>query len=157
VIEEPLIVQTTVQQTAFVHITVGRGGIRDVMGPGYSELMTVLGDQGVVPTGPWFNHHLRMDPEMFDFELSVPVESPIAPSGRVEPGDLAAATVVRTIYHGGFEGLSAAWAEFDAWIASHGLAVGPDLWEVYVTGPESGPDPATWSTQLNRPIIGAHD
>jgi len=27
-----------------------------------------------------------------------------------------------------------------------------DLWEVYVAGPESGPDPATWRTELNRPL-----
>jgi effector-binding domain-containing protein len=60
---------------------------------------------------------------------------------------------VRTVYHGGYEGLPSAWAEFDAWIASEGLAIGPDLWEVYVTGPESGPDPAIWRTELNRPLI----
>jgi effector-binding domain-containing protein len=156
-IEEPEIVHAAVQQTAFVHITVPRDDIQDVMGPGYGELMAALGDQGVASAGPWFTHHLRMDPEVFDFELSVPVASEIVAAGRVERGELPAATVVRTVYHGGFEGLPSAWAEFDAWIAAHGLATGPDLWEVYVAGPESGPDPATWSTQLNRPLTGLHE
>jgi len=30
----------------------------------------------------------------------------------------------------------------------------PDLWERYLTGPESNPDPATWRTELNRPLLG---
>ena len=33
-----------------------------------------------------------------------------------------------------------------------GPAIAPDLWECYVAGPESNPDPATWRTELNRPL-----
>ena len=29
-----------------------------------------------------------------------------------------------------------------------------DLWERYVKGPESGPDPAAYRTELNRPLAG---
>jgi hypothetical protein len=43
------------------------------MGPGLRELMAVAAAQGIAPTGPWFSHHLRMDPDIFDFEISVPV------------------------------------------------------------------------------------
>ena len=39
-----------------------------------------------------------------------------------------------------------------AWITAQGLAPGPDLWECYIAGPESDPDPATWRTELNRPL-----
>jgi hypothetical protein len=44
-------------------------------------------------------------------------------------------------------------AELMAAIAAQGVAPAPDLWECYVAGPESGPDPTTWSTELNRPLI----
>ena len=47
------------------------------MGPGYQELMDTLTAQGIQPTGPWFTHHLRMDPEVFDFELGVPIAAPV--------------------------------------------------------------------------------
>ena len=50
--------------------------------------------------------------------------------------------------------VGAAWGEFDAWIAAQGLAAAPDLWECYLAGPESGPDPTTWRTELNRPLVG---
>jgi effector-binding domain-containing protein len=123
------------------------------MGPGLQELMVAVAAQGVETAGPWFTHHLRMDPETFDFEICVPVSAPVSATGRVRPGELRAATVARTVYHGPYEGLGAAWGEFDAWIAAEGHTPDVDLWECYVTGPESSPDPAAWRTELNRPLI----
>jgi effector-binding domain-containing protein len=153
-LDTPQITQTIAQQTAIIRLTVPREDIRKVMGHGIGELMAAVTAQGITPAGPWFTHHLRMDPRIFDFEISVPVLAPVTAVGRVKPGALPAANVARTVYHGGYEGLGAAWAEFDAWIAAHGHTAGPDLWECYVVGPESNPDPAAWRTELNRPLIG---
>ena len=152
-IDRPELAQTVAQPTAVIRLTIPRNEIQRVMGPGYGELMAALAAQRVAPTGPWLTHHLRMDPDVFDFEICVPVAAPIAATGRVQPSHLPAATVARTIYHGGYEGLASAWAEFDAWIAAEGHTPGPDLWERYVAGPESSPDPAAWRTELNRPLL----
>jgi effector-binding domain-containing protein len=122
------------------------------MGPGIRELMAAVAAQGITPTGSWFTHHLRMDPGIFDFEIGVPVPGPVSPAGRVQAGRLPAAKVARTVYHGPYEGLAAAWGEFDAWLKAEGHTPGPSLWECYVAGPESNPDPATWRTELNRPL-----
>ena len=124
-----------------------------VMGPGIGELMAALDAQGVAPAGPWYSHHLRMDPGVFDFEIGVPVSAPVKAAGRVVPGQLPAATVARAVYRGPYEGLGAAWDEFHAWIASQGLTPTADLWECYVAGPESGSDPAAWRTELNQPLV----
>jgi effector-binding domain-containing protein len=153
-IDTPQIVQTMAVATAIIRLTVPREQIRTVMGPGLRELMAALRAQGIAPAGPWFNHHLRMDPATFDFEICVPVTRPVAPAGRVTPGLLPAATVARTVYHGPYEGLGAAWAEFDTWIAAQGRRPAPDLWEVYLTDPQANPDPATWRTEFNRPLAG---
>jgi effector-binding domain-containing protein len=153
-LDTPQITQTAAQLTALIHLTIPREEIQNVMGPGIGELMAAVAAQGIAPVGPWFNHHLKMDPGTFDFEISVPVMTPIAATGRVKAGQLPATTVARTVYHGPYEGLGAAWAEFNAWIAAQGHTAGPDLWECYVAGPESNPDPATWRTELNRPLTG---
>lgn len=151
-IDTPQIVQTAAQPTAVIRLTIPRAEIRNVMGSGIGELMATLGTQGVVPAGRWFTHHLKMDPDVFDFEIGVPVTAPVAAAGRVAPGQLPAATVARTIYHGPYEGLAAAWPQLDAWIAARGRTPGPSLWETYVTDPASNPDPATWRTELTRPL-----
>jgi effector-binding domain-containing protein len=116
--------------------------------------MAAIAAQGVAPAGPWFTHHLKVPDETFDFEIGVPVAASVAPAGRVQPGELPAATVARTVYHGPYEGLATAWGQFMAWIDARGHAPAPDLWECYVAGPEASPDPANWRTELNRPLAG---
>jgi len=80
-----------------------------------------------------------MEPGIFDFEICVPVAAPIDPVGRVESRQWPVTTVARTVFHGDYGGLGAAWGEFNAWIAAKGYTPRPDLWECYVAGPESGP------------------
>jgi effector-binding domain-containing protein len=151
-IDAPEIAKHAVQIAAVIRITVPRAGIRDAMELGIRELMAAVVAQGVAPAGPLFSHHFGMDPEVFDFEIGVPVSAPVTAAGRVKPGQLPAATVARTVYHGPYEGLAAAWGEFSKWIAAEGHKPAPDLWECYTAGPESNPDPAAWRTELNRPL-----
>lgn len=151
-IEKPHIVQTEERPAAVIRLTIPREEIQKVMEPGIRELVGTVSKQGIGPAGPLFSHHLRVDPEIFDFEIGVPVSEPVSETGRVERGRLPAAKVVRTVYRGPYEGLPSAWGEFDSWITEAGLATAPNLWERYVSGPESDPDPATWRTELNRPL-----
>jgi hypothetical protein len=76
-LDTPQITQTAAQRTAVIHLTIPREEIRNVMGPGISELMATVAAQGIAPAGARFSHHLRMDPEVFDFEIGVPVPAPI--------------------------------------------------------------------------------
>lgn len=153
-IDTPEITQTAARQIATIHLTIPREEIRTLMGPGIREVMAAVAAQGKGPAGPWFTHHLRMDPAAFDFEICVPVTAPVTATGRVKPGELAArAVVARTVYHGDYEGLAEAWGKFEAWIAANGHTAAPDLWEIYAVGPESSPDPANWRTELYRPLV----
>lgn len=151
-LETPQIIRSEPQRTAVIRLTIPRDEIQAVMGPGIEELVSTVSDQGIGPGGAVFSHHLRMDPDVFDFEIGVPVTGVVKPEGRVEAGELTARTVARTVYQGPYEGLADAWGEFDAWITKNGHEPGPDLWEVYVTGPQTTPDPAGWRTELNRPL-----
>ncbi len=153
-LDTPQIAETAAQLTAFIHLTVPREQIQNVMGPGLAELLAAVAAQGLAPAGPWFTHHLRMPQDVFDFEIGVPVPTPVAAAGRMKPGQRPAMRVARTVYRGPYESLAAAWGEFDAWIAAEGQVPGTDLWECYVAGPESSPDPLAWRTELTRPLIG---
>ncbi|HSQ60872.1 MAG TPA: GyrI-like domain-containing protein [Acidobacteriota bacterium] len=150
---KPQIVKTAARMAAVIRITVPRAEIRNVMGPGIGELMEAVAAQGIAIEGPLFSHHFKMDPKTFDFEIGVPVASPVAPVGRVKPGVLPGATVARTVYHGPYEDLGSAWGEFNVWIEANGHTPAADLWECYVAGPEANPDPTTWRTELNRPLV----
>jgi effector-binding domain-containing protein len=152
-IDPPRILQTAAQPLAVIRLTIPRHEIRAVMGPGIGELMSTLAAQGITPSGRWLTHHLKMDPGIFDFEIGVPIPRPVAPTGRVTNGALPAATIARTIYRGPYEGLPTAWPELDAWVAAHGRRPAGWLWEQYITDPSLNPDPSSWQTELNRPLV----
>jgi effector-binding domain-containing protein len=151
-LDTPQIIQTTAQTAAVIHLTVPRSDMMKVFGPAAGELMAALAAQGMKPEGAIFAHHLKMSAGNFDFELGVRVSTPVKATGRVKPGELPAAKVVRTVYSGPYEGLPAAWGEFTKWIEANGQEKAGDLWELYSVGPQSTPDPAGWRTELNRPL-----
>jgi effector-binding domain-containing protein len=153
-LDTPQITQSDAQQTAVIRLIIPRDEIQHVMGPAIGEVMGAVAAQGIGLAGPVYSHHFKMSPDTWDFEVGVPVTAPVTPTGRVTPSELPAAKVARTIYHGPYEGLGDAWGEFMAWIEAEGLTPAEGLWERYVTGPESGPDASTWSTELNRPLVG---
>jgi len=146
------IIQTEEQLTAVIHLTIPCAEIQNVMGAAIDEVMTSITAQGIAPIGPCFSFHLKIPSDIFDFEVGFPVNKPITPTGRVKASKLPAAKVARTIYHGGYEGLGDTWGEFCSWIETEGLSAQDCLWECYTSGPESSPDSAKWSTELNRPL-----
>ena len=148
----PRVIQTTAQAAAIIHLTVPRGEMMKIFGPAVGELMAAVATQGLEPVGAVFAHHLKMSPDIFDFELGVKVSAPLKAIGRVKPGQLPAAKVAHTVYSGPYEGLPAAWSAFDDWMKVNGYPQAADLWEVYSVGPQSTPDPKDWRTELNRPL-----
>lgn len=151
-IDSPEITELEPAPTAVIRLRIRRSEMPEVMGPVIEELMTAVADQGSQAAGAVFAHHFGMDPDTFDFEVGVPVTRPIKAAGRVEPGERPRVRVARTVYHGAYEGLPEAWGQFHAWIEDNGLEFESDIWECYVDGPHSHPDPADWRTELNRPL-----
>jgi effector-binding domain-containing protein len=151
-LEPPQIAQTTSGPTAIIHLRVSQDEIQEVMGPTLQELIAEVRNQNITVTGPWFTHHLGRPSDGFDFEISVPVASPVRPAGRVKASERPAMKVARTVYHGGYEGLGNAWSEFLDWIDANGHTTTEDLWEVYAVGPESSEDPADYRTELIQPL-----
>lgn len=153
-IETPQITEVPARTIAIIPVTVPRSHIHEVMGPGIQELMATVQGQGVAVTGPWFTHHLWMDPETFNFEIGVPTADAITPQGRVKPSEWPAGRMLKSAFQGDYQRLGEAWGEFDAWAAEHGLETAADLWECYVEGPETGKPASEWRTEFFRAISG---
>lgn len=152
-IETPELVDMSSRQIAYIHMTVPRDEIQNVMGPAIIELVGAINAQKNTITGPWFTHHLRRPTDSFDFKICFPVNSAITPIGRVESGVIDAMPTVQTIYQGPYEGLADAWGEFLAWIENSDHKTGEDLYECYVLGPQATEDSTKWRTQLSRQLI----
>ena len=148
----PQIIKTNVQDAAVIRLTIPRSEMATTFGSTVGALMAAIAAQGVEPVGCVFAHHLKMSPDIFDFELGVTVSAPVKAIGPMKPGQLPSAKVARAVYFGPYEGLPAAWGEFNTWMKANGHEQAENLWEVYSVGPQSSPDPANWRTELNRPL-----
>lgn len=151
-IDSPVKVSTEKQATAAIRLSMPRADIQKFMEPAIQELFATLAAQGIAPAGPLSSYHFKIDPAFFDFEICVPVAKPVSPVGRVVNSALPALTVMRTNYRGPYENLGEAWGQFHAAIGVESGCESGGLWECYVKGPESSPDPAQWITQLNQPL-----
>ncbi|MES2319221.1 MAG: GyrI-like domain-containing protein [Pseudomonadota bacterium] len=153
-IATPHITHAEAQPAAVIRLAIARSEIQSVMGPAIDDVLAAVQAQGLSPAGPVFAHHYAITAETFDFDVGVPVSGPFTPAGRVKAGEQPGGRVARTVFHGNYSGLHGAWGEFKGWLEAEGHATAPDLWEVYASGPESDPDPASWRTELNKPLLG---
>jgi effector-binding domain-containing protein len=158
-IESPHIVETQSQSAAVIHLAIPREEMRKAMPLAIQEVKAAIARQGITAEGPLIIHHLKLSPKKFDFEVGYPVSAPVSSMGRVKAGTLPAAKVARTVYHGDYEGLFAAWDEFgkrlqsQGILAREGLTSAATLWEAYLVGPETSSDPRDWQTELNLPLV----
>lgn len=146
------LVNLPARTTAVIRLEAPLAELPKVIPPAIDELFGTLAAQGIRPAGPLFNNFLTTDPGAFEFEVGVPVEAAVTPSGRVVPGHLPAVRAAKTTYVGPYSGLHQAWREFGERARSPGHKPAPGIREYYVYGPESNPDPATWRTELILPL-----
>ena len=56
-LDKPEVVQTELQQTAVIRLTIPREKIQSFMGPAITEVMRTLATQSIAPVGAVFSHH----------------------------------------------------------------------------------------------------
>lgn len=150
---KPELLTTTAQPTAVIHLVIHGRDMPKYMDPAIQEIMKVLTDQGLAPSGPMFSYHHRRPSDTFDFEIGFPVGKAIKQTWRVVNSTLPAEKVVRSVYEGPYEGLGPAWGELDSWVNEQKLTGSGRFWESYLSDPEEVKDPKDYRTELNW-VIG---
>lgn len=151
-LETPELIDVTPQTTAVIRLNIPCEECPEHFGPAVAELFAELARQGISPAGPMFDHHFTPPVSHFDFEIGIPTSAPVSPNGRVVASERPAFRAARAVLIGEYEQLPDAWPEFMKWFAQQGLQPAADLWQIFVSGPESDPDPATYRTELIRGI-----
>jgi effector-binding domain-containing protein len=134
-----------------IRAMVPMAGIGDAMGPLYGRLFEWLGANGVEPSGPPWTRYLCMGPDELEFEVAAPIAVGVKSDGEVIAGTMPACEYVRTLHVGPYDALGAAYSAMMDWMLGHGLQPIGAFWEVYLTDPESEPDPAKWQTMVYCP------
>jgi AraC family transcriptional regulator len=118
-----------------------------LLGPVFQYAMT----NGIELRSPPTTLYVEWGPGMVTIHAGMMVAAANPPDGMfVET--LPACEAAVTIHTGPYEGLRAAHAAVDEWIATQGLEKAGAPREVYLTDPGEVPDPKQWKTQLVWPV-----
>lgn len=142
----------SLQRTAVVRVTARPAQIGETFRGVLPEVLDSVTRQGVSVAGPPFARFFDYSPEQADFEVGVPVSAPLAPEGRVEPGELPGGRAARTVHHGPYDGLQRAHDAVGDWVLAHDHDPAGAVWEVYLTAPGQTEDPGRWETEVVWPL-----
>jgi effector-binding domain-containing protein len=120
---------------AVVRAHVRTEDIAAFVGGAFAEVMTVLEGQQLTPVGPPFSRY-SVGEDGFEVESGFPTSGAVAASGRVVPSELPGGTVATTLHTGAYDGVGAAYAAAESWLAEHRMVAAGAPWESYLDGPE---------------------
>jgi len=136
--------------------------LRDVI-PTYADegrlwqrLQPALADAGARPArdgsvGATFHDEGYQERDV-DVEIWMEVAEPFTEAGGVRCVAVPERDVVSATFTGPYEQVSAVTAALGAWIAEHDLAMDGPMFDIYVVGPGTEPDPARWVTRVCQPV-----
>ncbi|MCW2736807.1 GyrI-like domain-containing protein [Nocardioides sp.] len=129
------LVEVRSQPAAVVRAHVRPEDIAGFLGGAFAEVMTVLGHQGLSPTGPPFSRYV-VSKGGFEVETGFPASRAVEASGRVVPSELPAGTAATTVHSGAYEQVGGAYSAATTWLADHRFVASGPPWESYLDGPD---------------------
>jgi effector-binding domain-containing protein len=135
-----------------VHENVKMADLTDYFGRAFEASAAAIAGQGLVPTGPPIALYHGMPTDSIDITAGFPVGATAVAEEGVVLTPLPAGPAVATVYVGPYDGMTRTYDEIAAWLQAEKLTPRPDMWEEYLTDPDTNPDPATWQTRIVFPL-----
>jgi effector-binding domain-containing protein len=145
-------VELTSQPVVGVRETVPVAELTEFFGRAFEAAAAELGRLGLRPVGPpvaLYDGEVGADA---DVTAGFPVHDEVA----VGPGTvlvvLPAGAAVEVVHVGPYDAMEATYRELQAWFAEQGITPSSRMWEEYLVGPETTPDPSGWQTKIVWPV-----
>ncbi|TFD87962.1 AraC family transcriptional regulator [Cryobacterium lactosi] len=135
-----------------VHERVKMADLTEYFGRAFEKSAAALAEQGLAPAGPPLALYHGMPTDTVDVTAGFPVAGAAHGSADVVVTELPAGEAITSIYTGPYDGMTRTYDQIAAWLQEQDLTTGADMWEEYLTGPDSDPDPATWQTRIVFPL-----
>lgn len=141
------------QATAVIHERVPLTELPQFFGRAYHSTMAALEAQGLHPTGPPFSKYFgKPTGGVADVEAGFPVSGTFSDADGVTAGTLPGGKVVEAVHVGPYDTMHQTYDEVMRFVEGEGLTPSEEMWEVYLSDPQTQPDPATWRTQIFWPV-----
>lgn len=93
-----------------------------------------------------------MNEDNMEIECGIPVTEPFESKAGINCGKRAAGKYAYAIHVGSYETLEQTHTTIQKWISDHGFTISGGPVEVYLTDPQSEPNPEKWVTNIYYPL-----
>ncbi len=146
-LSQQAIITIEARRAAAIRIESPLATIGQAISAAFGELYAYLGAQRI-SGGPPFCLYREFAPDRVVCDAGTAVEVAPPETDRVKVIELPGGRVARALHTGPYEQIATSYAELNRWIEAQGERPGPTMWEVYLTDPETEPDPDRWQTEI---------
>lgn len=118
----------------------------------YHQVMHVVQEQGGTVTGPPVGVYFGMPTDTVDVAAGFPTAAPVTPTESVLAERLPGGRAVQLVHTGSYVSMEQTYGRLMAWVQQQGLALGPVMWETYLTEPNEE-DPSAMRTLITWPLV----
>lgn len=128
---------------AYVSRTGALAEMPRIMSEAFCTLGEALGKAGVTPTAAPFAHYREVRDGRVAVDVGFPIRSEAIGAARaagLSIGETASGEVMRALHVGAYDKLGETYEAVIAAMRARGLSPAADMWERYLTGPETPPE-----------------
>lgn len=151
--EEPAQVHCAAQPTAVVRETVAMAALTEFFSRAFGAVIAEAQRQNVQLAGPPFALYRGMPTETVDVEAGFPIAGGLADTGTVVTGTLPETDAFEAIHTGPYDTLGKTYSAVQDRIREAGKNPSDAMWEFYLNGPQTEPDPLKWQTKVVWPVL----
>jgi effector-binding domain-containing protein len=119
----------------------------------YHQVMRVVQEQAAVVTGPPVGVYYGMPTDTVDVAAGFPTAGPVAATDAVSAERLPGGRAAQLVHTGSYDSMEQTYGRLMTWVQQRGLALGPVMWETYLTEPNEE-DPSSMRTLITWPLAG---
>jgi effector-binding domain-containing protein len=149
---KPTLVHCTEQPTAVLRENVGMNALTEFFGRAFSTVVEETQRQDVQLTGPPFALYRGMPTDTVDVEAGFPVSGSLSDAGTVVTGTLPETDAYEALHTGPYDRLEETYTAIQDSIREAGKNPSDTMWEFYLNGPDTEPDPLKWQTRVVWPV-----
>lgn len=131
-----------------INSKVQRGEIPDILPPLIPEVLDWMKNNQIEPAGPPFFRYLKMEGNLLEVEVGIPVASAFAGNDRIKPGIIPGGRYAVATYFGHYKNLYQAHTTLESWGKDAGLKLKGPRTEFYPNDPKTETDPENWQTDI---------
>ena len=148
---EPSIVTLDPADVAVVREVVAMDALPAFYDRAYHEVMNAVQEQGATVIGPPVGMYFGMPTDTVDVAAGFPTATPLQSAGAVSAQRLPGGRAVQVLHIGSYESMQQTYGALMRWVQEQGLALGPLMWETYLTEPDDE-DQGSMQTLITWPL-----